>query len=136
MTTESRTHECEPWEMLEPDEDGPLYCAACGKNAPPKTIEDEDTMTESATENNLPAIDPDKDALDLNIDATLPNGVIIPVELSIVYPAGFGFNAVKAVEMLFRENINSIFQELLNRQDASLIAVMLANGAEFEEDEN
>lgn len=93
-------------------------------------------MTESATENNLPAIDPDKDALDLNITATLPNGVIIPVDLSIVYPAGFGFNAVKAVEMLFRENINSIFQELLNRQDASLIAVMLANGAEFEEDEN
>lgn len=30
MTTESKTHECEPWEMLE-HTDGGQYCAACGQ---------------------------------------------------------------------------------------------------------
>jgi hypothetical protein len=84
------------------------------------------TVNPETLENDLPAIDPDKAALDLQITATLPNGVVIPVDLSIVYPEGFGFNAVKAVEMLMRENINALWQELLNRQDASLIAVMMA----------
>lgn len=31
MTTESKTHECEPWEMLDRP-DGGKYCAACGKD--------------------------------------------------------------------------------------------------------
>jgi len=81
---------------------------------------------------NLPE---NREDLSFDLGVTLSGGVHIPVEVFLVYPEGQGLHAVKALIQAMETQTNGLFQELLNKQDASLIAAMLAQGAEYEDDE-
>lgn len=89
----------------------------------------------TATTPDDKTVEAGKDALDLELTATLPNGVIVPVEVSIVYPEGNGFHAVKAVQMLMDQNINQLFNQLIQRQDASIVQALLASGHQMDEED-
>lgn len=77
-----------------------------------------------------------KDSLDMELIATLPGGVTVPVELSLVYPEGMGFHAVKSMQMLVEESLNQVFNSLVQRQDASIMQALLNSGHQYEEDED
>lgn len=80
---------------------------------------------------------PGRDSLNFDLGVTLKGGVHIPVEIIIVYPEGNGLHAVQALIKAMETQTEGMFQELLNRQDESLIAAMLAKGVhvEYEDDE-
>lgn len=76
-----------------------------------------------------------KDSFEAQLVATLPGGVTVPVEVSIVYPDGMGYHAVKSLQMMMEQNINQFYQQLINRQDASIIqALMESNQSEGDDD--
>lgn len=72
--------------------------------------------------------------LGFDLGVTLAGDVHVPVEVFLVYPEGHGLHAVKALKQAMAENVNALYQELLNRGDKSLVDLMLANGAEYEEE--
>lgn len=67
------------------------------------------------------------DSFDMDLTVTATSGIQIPMTLVMTYPEGHGFYAAKALEAV-RDNMDPIWQELINRQDASTIKVMLDSG--------
>jgi hypothetical protein len=76
-----------------------------------------------------------KDKLEFELGVTLAGGVHVPVEVIIVYPQGNGLHAVQALTKAMETQTGSLFNELLNRQDASLVTAVLARQGESEDDE-
>lgn len=76
-----------------------------------------------------------REQLELELGVTLKTGVQVPVEVILVYPEGNGLHAVKALEQTMRENINDLFQMLINTQDRATIDAMLASGHQMENEE-
>lgn len=76
-----------------------------------------------------------REELSFDLGVTLNGGVHIPVEVFLVYPEGHGLHAVKALIQAMETQTGGMFQELLRRQDASLVSAMLAKGYEYEDGE-
>jgi hypothetical protein len=74
------------------------------------------------------------DSLDMDITATATSGVQIPMKIVVTFPKGYGLYAAKSIEAL-PANMDAIYNELIQKQDASVIAVLLENGHEDEEGE-
>ena len=72
--------------------------------------------------------------LSFELEATMKNGMKLPVEVFIVYPEDQGLHAVNIVAQSMDSVKSALYQELLDRQDASLVSAMLTNRAD-EDDE-
>lgn len=62
--------------------------------------------------------------LSFDIDVTATNGVKVPLSIKVTYPDGYGFYAAKALEAM-PDNMDGVYNELIHRNDASVLAVML-----------
>lgn len=74
------------------------------------------------------------DSFDMDLTVTATSGIQIPMKLVMTYPEGHGFYAAKALEMV-PNNMDTIWQELIQRQDASTVKVMLDSGHAQGDDE-
>ena len=73
--------------------------------------------------------------ISFDLNATMKNGIQLPVEVFIVYPEGNGLHAINVVARAMQTQTGGMFQELLNRQDASIIQAMLERSADNDEDD-
>ncbi|MFJ4286623.1 hypothetical protein ACIPY0_13375 [Paenarthrobacter nicotinovorans] len=74
--------------------------------------------------------------LSFDVDVTATSGVKIPLNIKVTYPEGYGFYAAKALEAM-PNNMDGVYSELINRNDASVLAVMLdADRHDYVEDED
>lgn len=67
------------------------------------------------------------DTIDFEVTVTATNGVQIPLQVVVTYPEGYGFYAAKALQAM-PDNMDGIWNDLIHRQDASTIKVMLESG--------
>lgn len=62
--------------------------------------------------------------LKLNLTATLENDVVIPVTVTLEWPDGYGFTAVKSLVRLTNENELDLYEEMVNRGDEQTLRVL------------
>ena len=74
------------------------------------------------------------DSFDMDLTVTATSGIQIPMKLVLTYPEGHGYYAAEALQAI-PDNMDGIWQELINRQDASIIKVMMDSG-HYSEDED
>lgn len=74
------------------------------------------------------------DTLEFDMTATAENGVAIPMRAVFEYPMGYGFYAVKALEML-PEQSGSMYQQMLDRSDMSTVQMLLKLQGEAQSDD-
>ncbi|MDQ5861775.1 MAG: hypothetical protein M3536_05885 [Actinomycetota bacterium] len=74
------------------------------------------------------------ETIDFQVDVTATNGIQVPLRIIVEYPDGYGFYAAKALQAM-PENMSGIWNELIQRQDASTIKVMLDSGHVMEDDD-
>ena len=67
------------------------------------------------------------DAIEMDLTVTATSGIQIPMKLILTYPGGQGFYAAKALEMV-PNNMDGIWQQMINKQDASTLEVMMQSG--------
>jgi hypothetical protein len=67
------------------------------------------------------------DSFDMDLTVTATSGIQIPMRLVMTYPEGHGFYAAKALEAVPGQ-MDTIWNELIQSQDASTIKVMLDSG--------
>ncbi|MDJ0322146.1 hypothetical protein [Pseudarthrobacter sp. PS3-L1] len=66
----------------------------------------------------------DQQELGFDVDVTATDGVKIPLRIQIQYPDGYGYYAAKALQAM-PENMDGVWDELIHRQDASTLKVMM-----------
>jgi hypothetical protein len=76
-----------------------------------------------------------KDTLEFELGATLKSGLHVPINVTLEYPEDCGLHAVRALEQLVTTQINTLYQELVSRQDGSIVQALLQSGHAYEEDE-
>lgn len=74
------------------------------------------------------------DTIEFDMTATAENGVAIPMRAVFEYPMGYGFYAVKALEML-PEQSGAMYQQMLNRSDLSTVQMLLKLQGESQSDD-
>ncbi|GLU58598.1 hypothetical protein [Paenarthrobacter ureafaciens] len=84
------------------------------------------------TEQNTAATQ--NEELSFDVDITATNGVKIPLTIKVTYPEGYGFYAAKALEAM-PNNMDGVYNELIHRQDASVLRVMLESGHAVEDED-
>jgi len=72
--------------------------------------------------------------LSFDIDVTANSGVKVPLQIKVTYPDGYGFYAAKALQAM-PENMDGVWNELIQRQDSSTLDVMMKSG-HYVEDED
>lgn len=70
---------------------------------------------------------PKLETLDMNMTVQTTDGITIPCAVSVTYPKGQGFYAVKALQSP-NENMSGVWQELVHRKDASTLKMMQNSG--------
>lgn len=75
-----------------------------------------------------------KESLEFELAATLKNGIRVPVEVVLVYPKGNGLYAVNALTQAMETQTGGMFNELLHRNDASVIQALLENSNDDEDE--
>ena len=59
--------------------------------------------------------------MDMNITAS--DGVIVPVHITMAYPDGYGFYAVKGLQELGQQT-GQLYQEMVSRNDLSTLIAL------------
>ena len=70
---------------------------------------------------------------EMDLTVTADDGVTVPVQIVMTYPAGYGLYAVKAVEKL-AEQTGVLYQEMVTRNDLSTM-MALAKLSDGDDDE-
>lgn len=76
-----------------------------------------------------------RDSLYFEAKAEMKTGITVPVEVFIVYPEQMGLHGVNVARQALDANSGALFQELLSRNDLSVLSALAAQGVTVDYDD-
>lgn len=77
---------------------------------------------------------PETETLDFEMEVTRTDNVKVEVTVSLTFPKGYGLTAAKAMEGMAREEMNHVYQQLIDARDAETLAAIYKNRGEDDDD--